>query len=127
MTEQEILSKQRKVFYPALIDRDWDALAALYADDYTLVRSDGTTLGKAEVLAELKLGTLRFKSIQLRNEQIRLIGSVALLTGESKAVVERGGIESQSHFRLTAVYVQTGAAIRLLHFQSTDIKTNLSS
>ena len=63
MTEQEILSKQREVFYPALIDRDWDALAALYADDYTLVRSDGTTLGKAEVLAELKLGTLRFKSI----------------------------------------------------------------
>ncbi len=127
MTQQEILSTQRGVFYPALIDRDWDALSALYADDYTLMRSDGTTLGKAEVLAELKLGTLRFKSIQLRNEQIRLIDSVGLLTGESTAVVERGGVESQSHFCLTAVYVQNGAAIHLLHFQSTDVKTNASS
>jgi ketosteroid isomerase-like protein len=125
MTEQEVLSTQREVFYPALINGDWDALSALYADDYTLVRSNGTTLCKTDLLADMKERRLRFMSIELRNPLIRLIGSVGLLTGESTATVERDGVKSQSHFRLTAVYVKTHATFQLLHFQSTDIRTNV--
>ena len=123
MTERDVLSTQQEVFYPALINQDWDALSRLYADDYTLVRSDGTALNKADVLNDLKRGSLVFKSIELRNPKVRLIGSVGLLTGESVSTVDRSGVESQSHFRLTAVYIKTETRIRLLHFQSTDIKS----
>lgn len=123
MTAQEVLSAQRGVFYPALINRDWDALSKLYADDYTLVRSDGTVLDKVGVLADLKTGTLRFRSIELWNEQVRLVGLVGLLTGESRAVIERNSVDSESHFRFTAIYTEVAGALRLLHFESTDIVT----
>lgn len=123
MTARDVLSAQRDVFYPALISRDWDALSRLYAEDYTLVRSDGSVLDKPGVLADLKTGTLRFQSIKLWNEQVRLIGSVGLLTGESRAVMERKSVISESHFRLTAVYTENAGEIRLLHFESTDIET----
>lgn len=124
MTTQDVLSAQREVFYPALIRQDWDALSRMYADDYTLVRSDGTLLDKAGVLADLKTGALRFNSIELFNEQVRIAGSVGVLTGESRTFVQRNTVCFESHFRLTAVYAEVGGALRLVHFQSTDIPSS---
>ena len=93
----------------------------MYADDYTLVRSNGAALTKEEVLTDLRKGDLVFKSIELMNERVRLVGPVAILTGDSWTIAEREGIASESRFRLVAVYVETEGSLRLLHFQSTDI------
>jgi hypothetical protein len=121
MTKHEVLRTHREVFYAALLTRNWDALSLLYAEDYTLVRSDGSALGRAEVLSDLRSEHLIFKAIELRNERVRLGGPMGILTGESLAVSERDGVELRSHNRLTAVYLKTGACIHLLHFQSTEI------
>ena len=93
----------------------------MYADDYALVRSDGTALTKEEVLIDLRTGGLVFKSIELTNERVRLVGSVAILTGDSRTIAEREGVAFESRFRLVAVYVETEGGLRLLHFQSTDL------
>jgi hypothetical protein len=122
MTPDSILRTHQEVFYKALLHQDWSALASLYADDYNLVRSDGTSLSKTEVLNDLQVGGLVFRSIKLMDGRVRLVGSVAVLTGESQTVSERQGIVSESHFRLIAVYVEAEASVRLLHFQSTDIQ-----
>jgi ketosteroid isomerase-like protein len=121
MTKQEVLTAHQKIFYAALIDGDWDALSDLYADDYTLVRSNGVQLSKQDVLLDLRSGGLIFKAIEMRNELVRLSGSMALLTGESTTLSEQNGVEFRSQFRFTAVYVQSGSRMHLLHFQSTDI------
>ena len=121
MTKEEVLATHQDLFYAALLNSDWDALSDLYAEDYTLVRSDGTELRKEEVLSDLQSGGLRFKSIELREERVRLCGSMALLTGESTTVSERNSLESRSHFRLIAVYTKSDSRLHLLHFQSTDV------
>ena len=121
MTEQEVLATHRDIFYAALLNGDWDALSDLYANDYTLVRSDGSQLCKEEVLLDLRSGDLIFKAIELREERVRLCGSMGLLTGESTTVSERNGIASRSHVRLTAVYLKSDSRIYLLHLQSTDL------
>jgi hypothetical protein len=99
MTNLEVLAIHQDVFYDALLKGDWDALSELYSDECTLVRLDGTALGKAEVLADLRGGGLVFKSIELRNTAVRLSGSMALLTGESTTVNERDGVALLSQFR----------------------------
>jgi hypothetical protein len=79
-------------------------------------------LNKQEVLQDLRSGGLLFHSIELSQTEVRLYGSTALFTAECQAVSSRSGMESRSHFRLTAVYVQQGQSIKLVHFQSTILR-----
>ena len=119
MTAEEILSIHLDVFNRALKEQDYAALEALYADDYMLVRPDGSVLNKRGVLQDLRSGGLRVHSVELDQTKVRIYGSTAVLTAESQAVSSRYGMESRSHFRLLAVYVQQGQTIKLVHFQST--------
>jgi hypothetical protein len=119
MTAEEILSIHTDTFNRALEEQDYIALEGLYADDYMLVRPDGSVLNKQQVLRDLRSGGLRFHSIELGQTEVRMYGSSAVLTAESQAVSSRNGMESRSHFRLIAVYVQQGQSIKLVHFQST--------
>jgi hypothetical protein len=127
MTKDSVLNAHRDIFYRALLTRDWDTLSELYADDYRLVRSNGAVLTKDEVLTDLKTGGLVFISIDLTRELLQVDGSLAVLTGESRTIVERRGNASESRFRLVAVYVEVEGVIRLLYFQSTDLPSDYPS
>jgi hypothetical protein len=122
MTAEEILSIHTDTFYRALKEQDYIALEALYADDYMLVRPDGSVLNKHEVLQDLRSGGLRFHSIELGQTEVRIYESTAVLTAESQAVSSRNGVENRLHFRLIAVYVQQDQSIKLVHFQSTSLE-----
>ena len=122
MTAEEILSVHTDVFNRALQEQDYAALERLYAGDYMLVRPDGSVLNKREVLQDLQSGGLRVHSVELGQADVRIYGSTAVLTAESRAVTSRDGTESRSHFRLIAVYVQQGQSIKLVHFQSTFLR-----
>jgi hypothetical protein len=121
MTRELVLRTHRDVFYRALLESDWDALATLYADEYMLVRSDGSVLIKDEVLADLRAQNLSFESIELSDETLRIINSVAVLTGESRTRSSYAGKLVESRFRLIAVYVEAPCGLKLLHFQSTPL------
>ena len=96
-------------------------MEGIYSEMYMLVRPDGSVLNKQQVLKDLREQGLRIHSIELEDAVVRVVGSVAILTAASRTVQSRNGKESQSHFRLVAVYGQEGDAIRLVHFQSTPI------
>lgn len=121
MTEADVLRTHADLFYGALKSRDWDELAAIYSDDYILVRPDGSVLNKQEVLKDLREQGLVFHSIEIEHENVRIYGTAAVLTGESRTVSSRNGKQSQAHFRLVAVYAKEGDSIRLVHFQSTTL------
>ncbi len=119
MTGDEVLRIHTETFYGALKSQNYAALEALYADDYMLVRPDGAVLNKQEVLQDLWTNGLTFHSIELRQSTVRIYGPTAVLTGESRTVTRRNGMEARAHFRLIAVYAREGESIRLVHFQST--------
>jgi ketosteroid isomerase-like protein len=52
----EVTRTHSQVFNAALLSRDLDTLATLYADDNMLVRPDGSVLSKNEVLYDLREG-----------------------------------------------------------------------
>ena len=121
MTAEKILSIHKDTFNRALKEQDYVALEGLYADDYMLVRPDGSVLNKQQVLQDLRSGGLRFPSIELSQTEVRIYRSTALLTAECQASL-RSGTESRSHFRLIAVYAQQGQSIKLVYFQSTALQ-----
>ena len=121
MTRELVLATHREVFYRALLESNWDALARLYADDYMLVRSDGSVLTKEEVLADLRAQNLSFESIELTDERVRVIESAAILTGKSRTRSRHAGGLVESCFRLIAVYTEAPHGLELLYFQSTPL------
>jgi hypothetical protein len=122
MTEPEVLSFHTESFYGALKRLDLAMLDEIYSDRYMLVRPDGSVLNKQQVLKDLEDRRLTFQSIEIRQAQVRLLGSVAILSGESTTVSSRDGNETRSQFRLVAVYVEEDTVIKLMHFQSTYLK-----
>ena len=94
MTEGEVLRTHVDLFNGALKSRDWDQLAAIYSDDYMLVRPDGSVLSKQEVLADLRVGGLVFKAIEIADVKVRIHGDTAILTAESRTVTSRQGKEA---------------------------------
>src|ERR1700732_1751459 len=118
MTEAEVLRTHVEHFYGALKSRDWDQLAAIYSDDYMLVRPDGSVLSKQEVLKDLQVGGLEFKNIEIADTKVRIHGDTAILTAVSRTVTSRQAEATTSYFRLVAVYVGEQGGPRLVHFQS---------
>ena len=100
MTEAEVLRTHLDLFNGALKSRNWDQLAAIYSDDYMLVRPDGSVLSKEEVLADLRIGGLAVQAIEIADVKIRIHGDTAILTAASRTVTSRHGKEVKSHIRL---------------------------
>ena len=123
MTAEEVLRVHRDIFYRSLIDQDFDALAVLYANDYMLVRSDGSVLNKESVLRDLMGQGLTFTSIELVGEEVRIYGETAIVTGESRTLARRDSEQLASRFLLVAVYTSQAEMVRLVHFQSTELPT----
>jgi len=121
ITTQEVSSAHRNDFYGALRNNDLEKLSQVYSDDYMLVRPDGSTFSKAQILDDLKIHAMSFRSIELTNERIRIRGSVGILTGDSNITTVRDGRESQTAFRLVAVYCKQNDRIELVHFQSSPL------
>ena len=121
MTEAEVLRTHQDLFNGALTSRKWDQLAAIYSDDYMLVRPDGSVLSKEEVLTDLRTGGLVFKAIEVADVNVRIHGDAAILTAVSRTVTSRDGKEANSHVRLVAVYVTDQGRPRLAHFQSVSL------
>jgi ketosteroid isomerase-like protein len=121
MTKDEVLRIHTDRFLGALKSQNYAALDTLYSDDYILVRPNGSVLNKQEVLEDLRNNGLTFHSIDLLHSLVRIYGSTAVVTGESRTVASQHGVENRAHFRFIAVYAQNGDSIRLVHFQSTTL------
>jgi len=108
-------------FLRALKSGDITSLERIYADDYLLVRPNGAILGKKEILADLRLHSMRFTSFGVSDVLIRTKGSVGILTAAVRSTAVRDGIEIKTHARQLAIVSKENERITISHFQSTNI------
>ena len=108
-------------FLRALKCGELTALERIYADDYLLVRPNGDTLGKNEILADLRHHSMRFTSFEVNDVLIRTRGIVGILTAEALSTAVRDGVEIKGHARQVAIVSKENARITISHFQSTNV------
>ena len=94
----------------AMVRGDVEALGRLLPDDLTYTHASGVIDTKASLLASIKSGKLKYKSIDPGQPHVRVYGNTAVLTGTATVQVEStmaGPAPFQIHF--TDVYVKKGA------------------
>jgi len=98
-------------------------LEKIYADDYTLVTGLGQVRSKADQIAELKSGRLRYASIDSIERQVRLYGDVGVIVSRQRAVIFQNGRQITSgDERVTRVYKKMNDAWRVIATHATPIR-----
>jgi ketosteroid isomerase-like protein len=121
MIKKEEVQASFEKFLQALKSGDASSLDQIYADDYILVRPNGDTLSKDQILADLSQHSMRFTSFELNDLLIRTKGSVGILTADVRSTAVRDGVEIKAHARQVVILSKENERIAISHFQSTSI------
>jgi hypothetical protein len=85
------------------------------------VRPNGDTFEKKEILADLRLHSMRFTSFEVNDVLIRTKGFVGILTAAVRSTAIRDGLEIKTHARQLAIVSNENERFTISHFQSTNI------
>jgi ketosteroid isomerase-like protein len=121
MISKEEVQASYEGFLQALESGDRASLERIYADDYILVRPNGDTLTKEQILADLRQHSMRFTSFEVNDVLIRTKGSVGIFTADVRSIAIRDGVEIRVHARQVVILSKENDRITITHFQSTDI------
>jgi ketosteroid isomerase-like protein len=103
-------------FLQALKSGDTPSLKRIYAHDYILVRPNGDTLTKEQILADLRHHSMRFTSFEVNDVLIRTKGSVGILTADVRSIAVRDGVEIRTHARQLAILPKENGRITISPF-----------
>jgi ketosteroid isomerase-like protein len=109
--------------FAAMSHGDTAALEHLLATDLTYTHTDGEQNTKAEFLRILGSGALRYAVIAPEARDVRVFGSLAVVTGRSAMRVESDGQAHAFLIRYLAVYHRCTRGWELIAWQSTRLPT----
>ena len=105
----------------ALGSNDTAALDRIYADDYTLVNMSGAVTTKAQRLAAIKSGELKYESVSVDEVNIRSYGDTAVVTDRATVKLQDKGQDLSGQYRVTLTFVKMKGAWQLVAAQNTRI------
>ena len=121
MISEEEVQVFYEAFLQALESGDIPLLERIYADDYLLVRPNGDTFNKEEILADLRHHSMRFTSFEVNDVLIRTKGFVGILTAAVRSTAVRDGVEMKTYARQVTILSKENERITISHFQSTTV------
>lgn len=105
----------------AMVAADVGALDRLLSDDLTWTHSSARQDTKASFLAGLQAGGTRYLEIKRLDEQVRVHGDVAVVTGVAHMRASINGEERQLRNRYTNVWTRSDEGWRMVAWQSTAV------
>ncbi len=117
-SEKEILSLEEKR-YAAMTGGDFGALEALLHDQLLYTHSSGVTDTKASWLESLKSGKTRYKSAKITDQKVRMLGDMALVTGEGHIEAEINGQPRTIRLIFLNAWTKTPKGWKFVAWQST--------
>jgi hypothetical protein len=96
-------------------------LDRIYGDDLVFVNTHGALLTKAQRLADLRSGNLKFISFGRDSYSLHVYGDTVIMTGRATSEVEYQGKMNRIPRRFTNVYIKLAGQWRLVAHQATTI------
>ena len=109
--EQDVISLSKEKWL-WMSERKVDSLAELVHEDAVFVHM-GATMSKSQELEVISSGRIQYKSVDIQDVSVRLIGTTAILLNRIRLVAVVGGNEVTNPFVVTEVYVQQGGTWKL--------------
>jgi 4-carboxymuconolactone decarboxylase len=109
--EQEILTLSKDK-WNWMSERKADALDALFHEESVFVHMGGT-MNKKHELDVIKGGMIQYKTIEIKEASVRIIGTTAILLNTIRLVAVVGGNEVINPFVVTEVYVKLKGSWKL--------------
>lgn len=112
-----------EAFNKALLDKDTDALKAIYADSCVIVGASGMKItGSNQLIGLVKNGLFYYKRYALTATETHSYANAGVVTGVLDATVFAFGQTNQIHERYTANYQQQASTWKLTAIQYTIIE-----
>jgi len=105
----------------AQLKNDTSFFDKYYADDAIIVHSDGKLYTKAEEIASLKSGSLKYESIDVRERKIHVYGDTAVVNFLISFKGAVGGKPYSGDLRRTQVWVKQKGNWKTVAYQVTRI------
>jgi uncharacterized protein (TIGR02246 family) len=100
---------------------DANALERIWSDDYTFVNPSGAVLTKAQRLAELRSGTLKYQSVTPDEMNVRTYGNTAVATSRATIKGQNKGQDMSGQYRVTSVLMKKDGGWQIVAQQSNRI------
>jgi ketosteroid isomerase-like protein len=91
----------------------------LLAEELSYTHSSGKTDTKAELLASVSSGKLKYESIEPSDTKVRVYGSTAVITGQANLKINNNGQPLSFAMKFTGVYAKRDGRWQLVAYQST--------
>ena len=117
-SEQEIRQREARRF-EAMVRGDSAALDDILSDDLGYTHATGVYETKAEFLAKLKSGQLKYESFTPEDMLVRIYGMTGVVTGVARVKVQIKGEPLSFQLRFTDVYVKQGGRWQMVAWQAT--------
>jgi ketosteroid isomerase-like protein len=115
------LTKMEHDAAAALIKRD-PAFGSIFAEDAAFVGPDGAVQTKAQLLADVKSGTLVIQSSEISDMKVRVFGESAIATYMTTDKGNYKGQDISGQYRWTDVFVHRGGKWQIVAAQGTPIQ-----
>ncbi len=117
-TKKEILTLEDKR-YAAMTSGDLASLEELLHDQLLYTHSSGMMDTKASWLLAMKSGKTRYKSVKCSDQQVRILGDVALVTGKGHIEAEINGQPRTLRLMFLNAWAKTPQGWKFVAWQST--------
>ena len=109
--------EKRRIQY--LTGGDLTQLERILSDDLIYTHSSGRVESKAQFLAALRSGEMKYEAMDHEDVQVRVYGDTAVLTGRSRVKLKSKGEDRSFPLRFTLVYAKQERQWRMVGWQST--------
>lgn len=122
MDTQGILALESRR-YDAMTGNDQATLATLLHDDLIYTHSTGLIDTKASYMESISSGRVQYKRVEIADQQVKLLGDVALIIGGSRIDVVVKGTPKSLTLRSLAAWTSTANGWQFIAWQSCAVTT----
>ena len=119
---EQALMKLEREGTAALLKRDSAGFGRLFAEDAVLTSPDGTVQTKAQLLADVKSGSLALESSEIADMKVHAHGDAAVVTYSTTDKGKYKGQDVSGRYRWTDVFVRRNGTWQIVASQGTPIQ-----